>query len=151
MLRQLPPQLLAGLMLLLGAEGASRGAQLPAQGGAAFAIHEKGPRNAAVGLALEPESSRRRTWYRFRLSGKRTCTPTATRAPLLQEYRLRDITDWQTSQGCDRVYRKLTAIPDLRLSGAIPDGAPELDRDGWSARLSVAVDRSSGGPSADCR
>src|SRR5690606_41422489 len=123
MLRQLPPQLLAGLMLLLGAEGASRGAQLPAQGGAAFAIHEKGPRNAAVGLALEPESARRRTWYRFWLSGKRTCTPTATRATLLQQYRLRDLTDWHPSQGGYGVCCILTRTADLGLSGALPGGA----------------------------
>src|SRR5690606_12627254 len=99
-----------GLALLLGGEIASGPAQLAAQL-TALAAHEWGPRNAAVGLALEPESSRWWTRQRLRLSVLRTCTLTLARGLLLQEYRLRDVSDWLTSQGYDRVYRIITRLP----------------------------------------
>ena len=47
------------------------------------------PRRAAVGLALEPESSRWRLQEALRLSVKRTCTPASTW----------DMTNWRTLQG----------------------------------------------------
>src|SRR3990167_8000911 len=57
------------------------------------------PRRAAVGLALEPESSRWRLQEALRLSVRRTCTPAPTCNPRVCAYRLRDITNWRTPQG----------------------------------------------------
>ena len=57
------------------------------------------PRRAAVGLALEPESSRWRLQEALRLSVKRTCTPASTCNLRGCANRLRDITNWRTLQG----------------------------------------------------
>src|SRR5690606_3257709 len=57
------------------------------------------PRRAAVGVALEPESSRWRLKEAFRLSVERTCTPAPTCNPRGCAYRLRDMTNWRTLQG----------------------------------------------------
>ena len=57
------------------------------------------PRRTAVGVALEPESSRWRLQEDLRLSVKRTCTPSPTCNPRGCAYRLRDMTDWQALQG----------------------------------------------------
>jgi hypothetical protein len=57
------------------------------------------PRRAAVGLALEPESSRWMLQETLRLSVKRTCTPVSTCNLRGCANRLRDITNWRTLQG----------------------------------------------------
>lgn len=62
-------------------------------------LEEVTPRRAAVGLALEPESSRWRLQETLRLSVKRTCTPVSTCNLRGCANRLRDITNWRTLQG----------------------------------------------------
>src|SRR5690606_37687725 len=62
------------------------------------------PRRAAVGVALEPESSRWRLQGALRLSVGRTCTPAPACNPRGCAYRLRDITDWRALQGVAPVY-----------------------------------------------
>ncbi|GLK87606.1 hypothetical protein GCM10017655_06680 [Pseudomonas turukhanskensis] len=125
-LGQLPIKLLAGLALGAGAERAPgftkqatqlragefgggqhgvtarvrrREPQEAALLGASNACRNKTPRRAAVGLALEPESSRWRLQGALRLSVRRTCTPAPTCNPRVCAYRLRDITNWRTLQG----------------------------------------------------
>src|SRR5690606_30766372 len=70
---------------------------------------------AAVGLALEPESSRWRLQEALRLSVRRTCTPAPTCNPRGCAYRLRDIPDWRTPQ------EVAPSIPQWRTSGAACD------------------------------
>ncbi|MCY1179901.1 hypothetical protein D9M73_203200 [compost metagenome] len=112
-LRELAVQGLGGLFLLEGSECATGLAEQAAQalaGVGSGADHEeiRLPGRAAVGLALEPESSRWRLQEALRLSVRRTCTPAPTCNPRGCIYRLRDITDWPTHQGAGGEYTPRT-------------------------------------------
>ena len=73
------------------------------------------PRSAAVGLALEPESSRWRLQETFRLSVWRTCAPVSTCNPQGSANRLRDIANWRTHQGGEASIPKYVRLPSALL------------------------------------
>lgn len=100
------------------------------------------PRRTAVGVALEPESSRWRLQEVLRLSVERTCTPTPTCNPRGCAYRLRDMTDWQALQGAvasipNHVRRISLVLYPNPWQGPDPHGpanhAPVRDRRRWPA------------------
>jgi hypothetical protein len=95
------------------------------------------PRRAAVGLALEPESSRWRLQEALRLSVERTCTPASRCNLRVCAYRLRDITNWRTLQGAASSIPQSAGAQSAALLIGIP-GQGTIDPIKQAAQLIAA-------------